>query len=546
MTLTAVRCRASWLILAAVSAAARASADELASGPPSELFDLNDRFIEGLAVPTSMAFLPDGRIVVTEKGGANAGAANVRLYQPDGTPIGVAGTFDVSGGHQEQGLLKVVVHPDFANNRRLIFYYSRADGNDVDRNRVVSVPLGSDDMLQMGSMTVLLDGIYGPENHNGGGLSIGPDENLYIGVGDTGCNNAGNFDNWFGTCLDTLSGKILRIGLDGAVPASNPLSTVSSATSCSGTCPSVNGTDHSCCNGPFPTSLGAPRREIFAWGFRNPWRLWVDPKTGFVWVGDVGNFGAEEIDVIKPEQTARHYGWPMREGTSGAAPDSCRQTTPDTGDCVDPVLACPYASNPGAGTCKTLVGGLIVDDCAWPESHRNRYFFADYAYGSLWSMAVNATRDGVIGTREDFATSVYSAGPVDIEFGPDGALYYVAIAGFVARIAPKTPSECPEPPDGGAGTGGASGGVGGASAGSGGVIATGGVGGTGAGVGGSGGAGVAGAGGTQAVSPRALVRERSSCNCRSAGDSSGSLIAFASLACVVVLGATRRHMRSRV
>src|SRR5262245_15841736 len=99
-----------------------APADTLTSGGPTDLFVIDDGFIEDLDIPTSMAFLPDGRIVVTEKGGLNSqSGANVKLYEANGTFIGTAGTFQVSDLHQEQGLLKVLVHPDFANNRLLIF-----------------------------------------------------------------------------------------------------------------------------------------------------------------------------------------------------------------------------------------------------------------------------------------------------------------------------------------------------------------------------------------------------------------------------------------
>src|SRR5262245_40611397 len=114
-----------------------AAADTLSSGGPNDLFSIDDGFIGDLEVPTSMAFLPDGRIVVTEKGGLNGAStsdANVKLYEANGTYIGIAGTFDVSDLHQEQGLLKVLVHPDFATNRLLVFYYSRADGTETNRN----------------------------------------------------------------------------------------------------------------------------------------------------------------------------------------------------------------------------------------------------------------------------------------------------------------------------------------------------------------------------------------------------------------------------
>src|SRR6185503_6282537 len=158
----------------------------------------------------------------------------------------------------------------------------------------------------LGAETLLLQNLRGPVNHDGGGIEVGPDGYLYIGVGDSGNNSETVAEppytphNFFPTCLtdhpDGLgggSGKILRIGLDGSIPATNPLVGATNVTACP-EFPAV----------PIgPASLGAPRLDIFAWGFRNPFRLWADPRTGSLWVGDVGEISYEELDVV---QAGRH------------------------------------------------------------------------------------------------------------------------------------------------------------------------------------------------------------------------------------------------
>ena len=234
----------------------------------------------------------------------------------------------------------------------------------------------------------------------------------------------------------------------------------------------------------------------------------------------------------------------MREGANGEAPDTCTQTRPNTGNCVDPVYHCTYAEIAGVGTCRTAVGGFIVDDCTWPEAYRNRYFFADYMYGDVWSIPVNATRDGVAGTREDFAVSQIDAGPVDLAFGPDGGLYYVVIAGYVVQVKPKTLSVCPPMPDGGAGAGGFAGGAAGGAAGSlstGGGISAGGV-----GTGGStGGVPSSGGAGGNVVYPVRPVTTQTTCGCRLAGGSTSAVLTLSAIASLGLLGAMRRRRRSK-
>src|SRR5574341_148526 len=374
-------------------------------------------FVTGLGPVTDLAFLPDGRMLITEKTGA------LHLRGADGS-MKVAARLPVDS-RSEKGLLGVAVDPEFARTRRIFLYYSLADaagGTDRDRHRVISAPLLDGGTLDLAAAELLVSGLRGPANHDGGGLAIGPDGKLYVGVGDTGCNSGEPPEptyaptNYFATCLTNANGKILRLNLDGSVPADNPLAAVTSATACGETCGRAVG-----------SATGAPRREIWAWGLRNPWRFCFDPRTGRLWVGDVGEVTYEEIDVV---EEGRHDGWPWREGSHGWPRTKCREIAPPAGDCVDPVYECRHggASAGIDGDCQSITGGVFPDSPAWPASHRGLYLFGDNANGRIWTLTLNAARDGVLpGSRREVGR--VQGMPVSFVVGPDGAVYVAVLPG---------------------------------------------------------------------------------------------------------------------
>jgi len=414
------RIPAAWLALALAACKGSPPAE-----PPVEPgFRFSD-LATGLTQPTDVAFLPDGSAVVTEKTGA------LRIRAPDGA-ISLAGVFDVDT-ESEKGLLGVVADPDFGTTRRLLLYYSLANtsgGTDLDRNRVVSVRLGTDGTVERDSEQLLVSGLRGPANHDGGALAIGPDGKLYVGVGDTGCNSRSApeppYDphNFFATCLSNGNGKILRVNLDGTVPGDNPLAAVAAATACGAAC----GADVS------GTGLAAPRPDIWAWGFRNPWRFAFDPSTGLLWVGDVGEVTWEEITIA---EAGRHHGWPWREGAHGWPRAKCGEIVPSTGDCLDPVYECRHGASSGGvdGGCQSITGGAFLAGTRWPEALRDRYLFGDNANGRIWTVRLDAARRAVFpGSRVEIGR--LAGGPVSFRPGPEGDVYAVVLAGQVVRISP--------------------------------------------------------------------------------------------------------------
>ena len=293
---------------------------------------------------------------------------------------------------------------------------------------MASFRLGDEGELDLGSEVVLASGLRGPANHDGGGMALGPDGKLYVGVGDSGCNGGRPPEppaaptNFFATCLSNGNGKILRIDLDGSIPADNPLAGVSEATACGDTC------------GQAPTALAPPRADIWAWGFRNPWRFVFDPETGLLWVADVGEVTYEELTIV---QAGRHHGWPWLEGRHGWPVDKCRTSTPDTGDCVEPVYECRHGSAAADidGGCGAITGGAFLTGPRWPEALRDRYVFGDSVTQDIWSVQLTPDRRSVVpGSRRRIT---HTAGaPVSFRVGPDGDLFVAILPGQILRLSP--------------------------------------------------------------------------------------------------------------
>jgi glucose/arabinose dehydrogenase len=371
--------------LAALVAVARAGAAVPVAGFHEE------PFVTGLDQPTGTAFLPDGRMLVTEKGGRLAAVSN-----------GSAMTLLVLNvcTASEMGLLDVAVDPGFGAGGFLYLFQTKPGGGGCGAgggrtNQVVRVTMAADGSVDPGSLVEIIAGLRADGgNHDGGGLRIGPDGMLYVGAGDTGIGDnqggPGSSTNPFSQDLGAREGKILRVALDGAVPPDNPFA-------------------------------GEPghRGEIFAYGFRNPWRFGFDPTTGRLWAGDVGDGTVEEIDVVV---SGGNYGWPRCEGT---LPGGCAQP----GD-VAPIFT--YSHDGADSLGESITGGSFAGPCFGALA--GEYVFGDFVGDAVYHVSLTAARDGFAAAP---ATLVSGAdGPVDVVSGPDGALYYTAYkAGAIRRVA---------------------------------------------------------------------------------------------------------------
>lgn len=397
--------------------------------------------LTNLHAPTAAQFLPDGRMIIIHQNG------QLLVRPAGGGPLIAAGTLPVFLGHSEQGLLNVAVDPLFASTQRLYFFYSEPNSPQNDRHRVAWTTIDPvTSRVDVANLRIILRGLYGPQNHNGGGLAFGPDGYLYASVGDDGCNCVcapGRAYNNYPNCLGNASGKVLRIDREGGIPPTNPLNVPGLMV------PSCPSTVRPCAMGssvlPDRQNPEPPRTEIYAWGFRNPWRFSFDTQTGFLWIGDVGEITYEEVNVSTVP--GQHFGWPFREGAHGDPPESCPLATGlstvaiTLENCTDPAFEYPH--NGGAGS---VTGGIFSNHCSWPEPWHGRYWFADFGqdYMRVWTLTpdpATGRRTVVPGSLTEVLTN--AGGVVHFFEGLDHAIYLTNInEGEIWRIAPAQTATC--------------------------------------------------------------------------------------------------------
>jgi uncharacterized repeat protein (TIGR01451 family) len=336
-----------------------------------------------------------GRLFVVEKAGT------VRIVQQGQV---LAQPFldirDRVGNSGEAGLLSIAFPPDFATQGYFFVYYNHKDqdlipappeddgvneGYDtvVARFRITANPNRADAASE--ERILVRNQPY--DNHNGGLIVFGPDDKLYIGLGDGG---SGNDPFNAGQNLNTWLGKLLRItvGASGAytVPPDNPF-------------------------------VGRPdaKPEIWDWGLRNPWRYSFDRQSGDLLIGDVGQGSREEIS-LHPAGTpgGLNFGWDCREG------DIAHSTTAACpGPFVAPIVAYPR------GDGQSVTGGYVYRGPTF-AAFQGRYFFADFEQGRIWSTQQGAA--GWSSKQLELETSENIA-----SFGEDeaGELYVVAFGNGV-------------------------------------------------------------------------------------------------------------------
>jgi len=245
--------------------------------------------------------------------------------------LDISGVVDASYG--ELGLLGMAFHPDFSVNNKVYLYYSYIN-EDNERYATLSeftYDLAQDKFIDEVSIINLRQFT---KHHQGGNVMFGPDGYLYLGYGD-------DAKGMVAQELTDLYGKIIRIDVPGdgsyTIPEDNPFVDVEGA-----------------------------RGEIYARGFRNPWRWSIDFETGELWLGDVGASNLEEVDhVVK----GGNYGWPIKEGTSCMLDVGCD----DQEDLIDPILE--YSHDAGWGA---IIGGAVYRGTDNPGL-AGRYIFADFS-----------------------------------------------------------------------------------------------------------------------------------------------------------------------
>jgi glucose/arabinose dehydrogenase len=390
----------------------------------------DDTVVSGLSFPTGFAFLPDGRVLVTEKEGRVRLVANGQL-QP--TPV-----LDIQSrvnSYWDRGILGIAPDPAFATNR--YFYVFTTYENDTSNvtgpktSQVLRYTLGANNTADPSSAVVILGSVTGAgcpdpssnadclpaegSSHSGGSLKFGSDGFLYVSTGDAASFTAVDPLALRAQDVNSQAGKILRVTTSGQGVNGNPF---------------------------WDGNASHPRSKVWARGFRNPFRIVLRPGTSMPFVGDVGWSTWEEVDVVPAGVNA---GWPCYEGnhvqdgyTSYPVCSSLYGAGPSA--VLAPLTEWPHNGGGGAS-----LGGTFYTGSAFPPTYQGAFFYLDYAIGWMRSVTIDSNNQ-IASTAAQFSGAMNGA--VQVETGPDGALWYVAIgSGELRRIyyaGSYTPIQCPD------------------------------------------------------------------------------------------------------
>ncbi|MGV3558511.1 PQQ-dependent sugar dehydrogenase [Larkinella arboricola] len=401
--------------------------------------------VQGLDEPTEMAILPNNNVLIVERKGG------VRLYDAQSKELKTIAHFNVFSGI-EDGLLGVALDPDFKNNNWAYFYY--AVGGEEWVNHLARYELRGDQLIQS-SKKVLLEVPTQRKYccHSAGYLTFDSDGLLYLSIGDN--TNAEEIeghnptderpgrelsDDQASTAnSNDLRGKILRIK------------------------PEADGTYSIPDGNLFPKDGSKGRPEIYVMGCRNPFRMSVDPKTKYVYWGDVGpdtQVPAEEgflsYDEINQARKPGFFGYPYFLGNNEAFPkyDFATKKEGPPQDPRHPVNNSPHNTGirelppaqpamiwygkqaskrfplVGKGGASAMAGPVYYRDqfagakYRLPEYYNGKLFIYDWI--RRWIMAVTLDENGNYQSMEPFLSHLKLVAPMDIQFNRDGAMYILA------------------------------------------------------------------------------------------------------------------------
>lgn len=347
-----------------------------------------DQVARGFEHPWSVALLPDGGFLVTERPG------RLRRVSPDGTvsaPLaGVPRVFAEGQG----GLLDVVLAPDFATSKRIYLSYAEPGADDTAGTAAASATLGDRGLTDVRVIYRQQPKVEGG-NHFGSriafdGMPPGSGGHVFISQGERFSYRA------YAQQLDKLQGKLVRLNLDGSIPADNPF---------------VGRKD--------------ARPEIWSYGHRNMQGLAIDPRTGKLWESEHGPRGGDEINLPQP---GRNYGWPII--TYGI--DYSGVKYPETIGTSAPGMEQPHhywAKSPGLSGMAFYTGR---PESAWNDS----LFLGSLAESNLIRLSLRG--DAVVG--EERLLSDLGARIRDVRVGADGNVYVLTDEGDgrLLRLTPPT------------------------------------------------------------------------------------------------------------
>jgi aldose sugar dehydrogenase len=339
-----------------------------------------EKVTDGLEHPWSIAFLPDGDMLVTERPG------HLSRIDADGNKTLISGTPEVHVQNQG-GLLEVALHPDFADNGYIYLTYSKPNGNDT-ATALARGRLDGDELVDLENIFVQ-DRYSDPGRHYGSKLAWMPDGTLLMSIGDRGVNPPRAQD------LGDHAGKLLRLNDDGTVPEDNPF-----------------------------VGRDDVLPEIYSYGHRNIQGLIVHPETGAIWATEHGPRGGDELNLVLPGE---NYGWPVAtKGRDYRTEEQFRDSVRSHPEMIDPVID---------WTPSLAASGLavLVDDhfSAWQ---------GNLLAGGLRSEQIRRVLfENDIPVHEEELIRGKVGRIRDVRIGPDGNIYVVTdhTDGAIYRIAPR-------------------------------------------------------------------------------------------------------------
>jgi glucose/arabinose dehydrogenase len=347
----------------------------------------------GLSAPWALAFLPDGRILVTERAGT------LKVLAADGTVLGNIGGVPAVAFEGQGGLLDVVLDPAFSTNRRIYLGFAERDPTDPARNGTavaraeldLSVPVLRNVTVIYRQLPKRVSGA-----HFGSRLVFDRTGHLFVTLGE-------RFEREFAQDLATGHGKVVRITTDGAPAPGNPVWTQPGA-----------------------------QPHIWSFGHRNPQGAALHPLTGELWTSEHGEQGGDEINRL---QAGRNYGWPLatRSQFYETLTPAGAESLPGMEDPLWVWLMRDGSAWPGSGAkSSTAPAGMSFYSADQVPQWKGNLFVTALAGMALWRL----TLDGNTVVAQERLLAGRGERMRDVEQGPDGALYILTDDGKLLRYGP--------------------------------------------------------------------------------------------------------------
>jgi uncharacterized repeat protein (TIGR01451 family) len=430
----------------------------------------------GLVNPTAIEFAADGRVFIAEKGG------RIKVFDSlsDSSAVLFADLGANVHNFWDRGMLGFALDPAFTTGRPYVYVLYTYDApiggspptwGDACPNPPHPTGDGCVVSARLSRLTAAGNQMTGPEqvlindwcqqypSHSIGSLAFGADGALYVSGGDGA---SFNFADWgqdgnpLNPCGDPPGGPgdpLTPPTAEGGALRSQDLRTPTDPTTLDGAILRVNpDTGAAMPDNPLAGSSDPNERRIIAYGLRNPFRMTIRPGTNEVWLGDVGWSTWEEINrIADPLGSVENFGWPCYEGSprqpgyDNANLSICENLYALPGGVVAPYFAYRHNAkvvpgescrpNPdGTQTSSSTAGVAFYTTGPFPDSYDGAVFFADYSRDCIWVMFPGGDGLPNPGNRALFQDP--AANPVDLQVGPDGALYYADFDfGTIRRIA---------------------------------------------------------------------------------------------------------------